>query len=124
MNIFLRIAERKIAEAMADGLFEDLPGRGKPLRLENDSFIPEDLRMAYRCLKNAGCLPPEIELRNEIISLRQMIDSMDDDKERVKRMRELRFKVMKLNMVRERPLPLHVEYRIVERLYEGKGRGR
>lgn len=55
------IAERKIAEAIANGDFDDLPGSGKPLELDDDSLVPEELRLAYRILKNAGFVPPEIE---------------------------------------------------------------
>jgi hypothetical protein len=59
------IAERKIAEAAENGEFDDLPGRGRPLELDNDSLVPEDLRMAYRILKNAGFVPAEIENRSK-----------------------------------------------------------
>ena len=55
------IAERKIAEAVAQGEFDDLPGAGKPLDLEEDPLIPEELRMANRILKNAGFVPREVE---------------------------------------------------------------
>ncbi len=55
------IAERKIAEAVERGDFDDLPGRGRPLAIEEDPLVPEDLRMAYRILKNAGYVPAEVE---------------------------------------------------------------
>ena len=55
----------RIAEAMAEGAFDDLPGAGKPLALDDDTLVPEDLRVAYRILKNAGFLPPEVESRRE-----------------------------------------------------------
>ncbi len=61
MLAFELIAERKIAEAAERGEFDDLPGRGKPLDLEDDALVPEDLRMAYRILKNAGYVPAEVE---------------------------------------------------------------
>ncbi|MFN3396568.1 MAG: DnaJ family domain-containing protein [Thermodesulfovibrionales bacterium] len=106
MDIFQTIAERRIQEAIESGEFDNLPNRGKPLKMDEDFFIPQDLRMAYRVLKNAGCLPPELELRNEIISLRMMIDSLDDDRERTKKIRELNFKILKLNELRKRPFNL------------------
>ena len=59
--MFDQIAERKIAEAIARGELDDLPGAGQPLHLTDDALIPEDLRMAYRILKNAGFVPQEIE---------------------------------------------------------------
>ena len=55
------IAEQRIAEAIANGDFDDLPGSGKPLELDDDSLVPEELRLAYRILKNAGFVPQEIE---------------------------------------------------------------
>ncbi|MBV8032634.1 MAG: DUF1992 domain-containing protein [Betaproteobacteria bacterium] len=54
------LAERKIAEAVSSGEFDDLPGRGKPLELDDDPLVPEDLRMAYRILRNAGYVPQEV----------------------------------------------------------------
>ena len=55
------IAERKIAEAAAQGEFKDLPGAGRPLDLEEDPLVPEDQRMANRVLRNAGFAPREVE---------------------------------------------------------------
>jgi hypothetical protein len=55
------IAERKIAEAIAQGEFDDLPGAGKPLDLDEDPLVPEEQRMANRILKNAGFAPREVE---------------------------------------------------------------
>src|SRR5688572_2360260 len=60
------IAERRILEAQARGDFDDLPGTGAPLQLDDDSLVAEDLRAAYRVLKNAGYLPPELEIHREI----------------------------------------------------------
>ena len=58
---YLKIVEQRIREAQEKGEFDDLAGHGKPLALEDDRHIPEDLRLAYKILKNAGCLPPEVE---------------------------------------------------------------
>ncbi|RME58545.1 DUF1992 domain-containing protein, partial [Candidatus Parcubacteria bacterium] len=70
MGIIATIAEQRIREAQARGDLDDLPGAGKPLALEEDSpFVPPELRMAYKVLKNAGYIPPEIELRRDIHSL-------------------------------------------------------
>ena len=106
MDIFARIAEQRIREAIENGEFEDLKGMGKPLDLGDESWIPEDLRMAYRILKNAGCLPAELELRKEVLNLRELINTIDDNKERIKKIRELNFKLLKLNELRKKPLHL------------------
>lgn len=47
------IAERRIAEAIAKGELDNLPGQGRPLELGDDALVPEELRLAYRILKNA-----------------------------------------------------------------------
>jgi len=106
MDIFAKIAEQKIREAIENGEFDNLEGMGKPLDFSNESWIPEDLRMAYRVLKNAGCLPVELELRKEVMNLRDLITTIDDNQERLKRIRELNFKLLKLNELRKRPINL------------------
>jgi hypothetical protein len=106
VEIFSKIAEQRILEAIERGEFDNLEGRGRPIRLDDETWIPEDLRPAYRILKNAGCIPPELELRKEVLSLRQLIGTIDDDKERLRRIRELNFKLLKLNEMRKRPFDL------------------
>ena len=58
--MFDLIAERKIAEALSRGEFDDLPGAGRPLELDDDALVPEDMRMAHRILRNAGYAPEEV----------------------------------------------------------------
>lgn len=74
-----RLAEEIIQNAIRRGELKDLPGQGKPLSLEDNSAIPESLRVAYRVLKNAGCLPPEQELRHEIRQLEALLGQVDAD---------------------------------------------
>ena len=73
------IAEQRIAEAASKGEFEDLPGAGQPLDLEDDKLVPEDLRLAYRILKNAGYVPPELETLKEIEQLEALVADGDSD---------------------------------------------
>jgi len=124
MDAFCRIAERRIAEAMLNGEFDDLENKGKPIQFEDETWIPEDLRMAYRFLKNAGCIPPELEIRNEVVNLCKLLDTIDDDKERLKKIRELNFKLMKLNMNRKKPLTFEdfpeYEAKIMDKITGGK----
>ena len=62
---FEKIVEERIRNAQKMGEFDDLPGSGKPLVFEQDNLVPEELRLAYKILKNAGFLPLEIELKKE-----------------------------------------------------------
>jgi len=60
------LVERRIEAAIARGEFDDLPGAGRPLAFDDDPLLPAELRIAYRVLKNAGYVPPEIEQVAEV----------------------------------------------------------
>ncbi len=77
MHLFDLIAEQRIAEAITRGELENLPGAGRPLDLDDDALIPEDLRMAYRILRNAGFVPPEVEVLRDIGELERLIEALD-----------------------------------------------
>ncbi len=99
MSIFAHIAEAKIADAMQRGEFDDLPGAGKPLELEDLSHIPAHLRLGYKVLRNANVLPPEVELRREMYSLDRLIEATSDPDEvdelrRKRRESELRYSLL------------------------------
>ena len=66
---FSRIAESRIQEAIARGEFDNLPGAGQPLNLDEYFSTPEDLRIAFSILKNASCAPAEVELLKEVARL-------------------------------------------------------
>jgi len=100
-----KIVEQRIKEAMEKGEFENLPGKGKPIPLEDDSHVPEDLRLAYKLLKNADCLPPELLEKKEILQMEDMLTAIPDEKERYKLIKKINFKIMKLNVMgRKSPL--------------------
>ena len=101
----LKIVERRIIEAIEKGELDNLPGRGKPLKLEDDQQVPEDLRLAYKILKNAGCLPPEVQEKKEILQMEDMLKEIPDEKERYKLIKKINYRIMKLNMMgRKSPL--------------------
>ncbi len=106
MFAFEIIAENRIREAMERGEFDRLPGAGKPLSLDEDAMVPAELRVAYKMLKNAGCLPPEIELRKEIVTLRDLLRAVEDDGERKTAVRELNHKLLKLSLMTGRTVDL------------------
>ena len=76
---FSRIAESRIQDAIASGEFENLPGAGAPLDLDEYFSMPEDLRIAYSILKTGNCVPAEVELLNEISRLEQADRQTTDD---------------------------------------------
>jgi len=100
MDFFQRIAENRILEALEARLFDNLPGKGRPLKLDDDSNVPEDLRLAYKIMKMADCLPPELETRREITRLQDLVASLEDESEKLKQMQRLNFIVMKLSLTR------------------------
>src|SRR5215472_1038270 len=100
MEYMRRVVEEKIREAMDEGKFDNLPGKGKPLNLDEDGGVPEDLRLAFKILKNAGCLPIEMELRREIYSVRQMLNAAIDEQTRRELRRELNFLLLKDSLQR------------------------
>ena len=121
MICFQKIAERRIQEAIKDGALNDLPGAGKPLVLEDDSHLPEDLRMAYKVLKNAGCMPPEVSLRKEIARTEDLLAGMEDTRAKCRQIKKLNFLVMKLNMMRRTPVSLEKDQRYERKLVERFG---
>jgi hypothetical protein len=81
-NALAQIAEMKMREAIKNGELDNLPGKGKPLEIDNMSFIPAELRMAYRIIKNSGLVPVEVSLNKDIDTLKKKIEESTDEKER------------------------------------------
>lgn len=73
MDLLNSLAEKNLAEAIARGELDNLPGAGSPLNLDDDRMVPPELRVGYRILKNAGFLPPEISLHREIRSVEELL---------------------------------------------------
>ena len=98
---FDKIVEERIRKAQRKGEFKNLSGAGKPLELEDDSHVAEELRLAYKILKNADCLPPEIELKNEIQQAEDLLAEMKNAAEKYRTIKKLNFLIMKLNSMRD-----------------------
>ncbi len=114
MDIVDQIVERKIAEAVERGDFDDLPGAGRPLEIEEDLL----LRVAYRLLKNAGYVPDEVKLFAEIRSAEQLLMQASAEEGRVAATARLRVLLERLGSGRAMPMQAQAEYfeRLVERL--------
>jgi hypothetical protein len=100
MDAIERIAEQRIREALDRGDLDRLPGFGKPLQLDDDSDIPAELRVAWRILKNAGCVPPEVELRREIASVEALLLNAGDESARADASRKLDYLLTRLSAMR------------------------
>jgi hypothetical protein len=97
MDTLAFIAEQKIIEAMRERNLNSPKWKNKPLPLDDDRFVPDDLKMAYKILKNSGYLPPEIEERKEVKKLEDLITRTEDEHERLKQMKKLNVLLMKVD---------------------------
>jgi hypothetical protein len=111
---YLAIVEQRIKKAQQEGNFERLQGEGRPLQLEDDSAVPEDLRLAYKILKNADCLPPELVEKEEIRQMEDMLKETPDEEERYRLIKKINYRIMKLNVMR-RSSPLFEERQLYYR---------
>jgi len=106
-----KLAEERIQEAIRKGEFDHLPGKGKPLPRDELEWVPEELRMAYRILKNSGHLPEEVLIRREIAEVTQLLAEVEDHSPASRRLRRrLRFLIERLGELGNRPLWLEELY--------------
>jgi hypothetical protein len=104
LSYFWRIAEERILDAQRAGVFDDLPGKGRPLNLEDMSCVPEELRLGYHILKNAHVLPPEAELMKDIHSLEDLLKHVEDEGQRRALAKSIQFKIIRLDLLKRRSL--------------------
>lgn len=97
MDVLAFIAEQKIAQALAKGDLNSPRWKNRPLPLDDDHLVPDDLKMAYKILKNAGYLPPELETRKEITRLEELIATTTDEHVRLKQMQKLNVLLSKVD---------------------------
>lgn len=112
MDIFAIVAERKIREAIERGELDNLALKGQPLRREDLSGVPEELRMGYKILKNAGMLPAELEINREILALKDLLACTRDEEERRAIKTRLSEKLLHFNVLMEKAgrRPAFVQY--------------
>jgi len=101
VNWFRSIAEEKIKEAIERGEFDNLSGFGKPLPPDDAEGVPEELRLAFKVLKNAGMLPEEMQLRKEMLTLEDLIRCARDEGERKRLQTELTLKRLRYRTLME-----------------------
>ncbi len=99
---FEKAVEKIIREAMERGEFDNLPGKGKPIDLTAYFDTPEEVRLAYSVLKNAGMVPREAELLKEIAELKQVESALVDEKKRLEIHKEIEKKQIEFSVMMER----------------------
>lgn len=110
MSPFDSIVEQRIADAHARGEFDDLPGKGRPLALDEDALVPPELRAAYRVLRNAGMLPPELEAHAEIRAIEQLLGTIDDGPQRTAALGRVTFLLERAAALRGHDVRLEARY--------------
>ena len=115
---FDKIIEERIRCAQQKGEFKNLAGAGKPLIFEKDDHVADDLRLAYKILKNADCLPPEIELKKEIARTEDLLKGMEGTAEKYRTLKKLNFLIMKLNSIANMPIEFEIPQQYSGKLVE------
>jgi len=101
MDIFRKIAEQRINEAVQRGEFDNLSLAGQRLDFERDAHVPDDLKMAYRLLRNAGMVPEEVQLLRTVADLREGLAGCRDPRLRQELQKELNLRESHLNILLE-----------------------
>lgn len=101
ISIMLSI-EEQIKKAMAEGMFDDLPGKGKPIDLDGYFQTPEHLRICYSILKNGNFVPEEVQKLKEVEALRETLATCSDETQKKALTREINEKMMSVTLAMER----------------------
>jgi len=102
LDIGFILAEEKIKAAIKKGDFDNLPGKGKPLQLEDLSQVPEELRTSYKIMKNAGMPPEEMQIKKEMVTLEDLIRQCEDEDLRADYERKLSEKTIRFHALMEK----------------------
>ena len=97
-----KAVEAIIREAQERGDFDNLKGKGQPIDLSAYFETPEDVRMAYSLLKNAGMAAVEVDLLGEIAALRERLSTTYEEKDRSRIKKLLREKQLQFDVMLER----------------------
>ncbi|MEW5954807.1 MAG: DUF1992 domain-containing protein [Bacillota bacterium] len=103
LDILGKLAELKIREAIEKGEFKNLPGAGKPVKIEDNMlFVPKEDRLAFRVMKNSGLVPDEVALKKEIETLQNTIDGCQDGKKKELLKKRLEETSIRFNIIMEK----------------------
>jgi len=120
MPLFSTLAEQKILEAIRRGDLDNLSLKGQPLPREEFNDVPEELRLGFKILKNAGYLPEEVQLNREILTLKELLAVCQDREEHQDLKKRLTIKMLHFNILMEKnthkPAFLHYSDRIMTKL--------
>jgi hypothetical protein len=99
---FERLAQLRLQQAIDEGLLENLPNCGERLDLDEYFATPQDVRLAYSILRNAHCLPEEVEIRNEVAALERARSASASPDQRCELGRRIAGLALRLDLLRDR----------------------
>ena len=97
-----KFVEDQIKKAMAEGEFDNLPGKGKPIDLDGYFQTPEHLRICYSILKVGGFIPEEVQMLKDIEALREQEANCSDVEQKNQLAKTIREKVLSFSLVMEK----------------------
>jgi hypothetical protein len=116
MVLIDQLAEARIKQAIDQEELSGLPGEGRRLDLVDDALVPEELRVAYRLLKNAGFVPAELALRREISDIYGLLRTLDDGWERCRAVKRLNMLKIRLGLSRGQETNMIIEQSYFDKL--------
>lgn len=97
-----KFIEEKISQAIADGEFENLKGKGEPIDMDAYFNTPAEYRMSHSMLKANNFVPEEVEIMREIGVLKEKIKALTDEAEKKALNKILNEKTLVLSIMLER----------------------
>jgi len=97
-----RSIDEILRDAIERGKFQNLPGQGKKLDLDEYFNTPEDVRLGYGLLKSNDFVPEEVQLLKDIESLQEKLKKTTSDEECNCLRREIESRRLKFNLLIDR----------------------
>jgi hypothetical protein len=73
MPDWMSLIDKQIQKAIEEGQLSNLPGEGKPLAFEDDANTPEELRLAFKMLKDHGFAPDWMMMSKDLDARREKL---------------------------------------------------
>jgi hypothetical protein len=100
--LFEKLALAKIEQAIRNGEFANLPGRGRPIPLDDYFAAPAEQRAAFAVLRNAGVLPEGAEVLKEIAAVEERVRACADTAAAAELRRQAEWLRLRYNLLVER----------------------
>lgn len=97
-----RTIDEILRESIERGEFQNLPGQGKRLNLEEYFDTPEEVRLSYGLLKSNNFVPEEVQMLQDIEALKQKLKQTTAEKERTILQRDIESRRLKYNLLMDR----------------------